>query len=88
MKQQRKGKNIEVLNEMPIIFEDYEEVWKAFQVLNSARTCGMQANPIQVSEIEAWFRLADIPKSCVKDYVYLIQALDKEVLNGNTKGRH
>lgn len=88
LKQQRKGKHIEVLDKMPVVFEDLEEVWKAFQVLNNARTCGMQANPIPVSEMEAWFRLTNAPAERISEYVYLIQALDKEVLNANTKSRN
>lgn len=56
---------------MPLLLR-HAYLW--FRELSSARTCGMDANPISFVEIESWSRLVGVRPT--PDDVRLIRALD------------
>lgn len=71
---------------MPTLYEDLQEVWRAFQELNDCRTNGFSPNPIQLSEIKVWCEMNEI--SDIHYYHYLIKALDKEYINAHIETRN
>lgn len=92
------------LDEKPALIFSLEKYLEAFSDLSKSRIhyvlvketdksrkTMLVPNPIQFSEIEAWLRLYNVPKSDWSDFVYLITAMDAawidlnhEKLNGNT----
>lgn len=66
---------------MPIIPEAGYPAWQAFLDLSERRTVGFGPNPIQTSEVLAWFDLHEIDSAEERrDYYHLIGVLDHEWL--------
>lgn len=68
---------VPALESQPEVHPDLIETWQAFQDLSNSRSLGFCANPIQVSEIEAWLRIHGI--TAIEDRVEcyrLIKSLD------------
>ena len=73
-----KGKVVKAIENRPQLYDDLQDVWRAFTELNCARTTGGFApNPISLAEIEAWLRLNGIESDETKqEYYQFIRAMD------------
>ncbi|MEN6306683.1 MAG: hypothetical protein ABFD91_02915 [Anaerohalosphaeraceae bacterium] len=72
--------------DFPALYEDIEEVWRAFRELNECRTSGFNPNPIPLSEIKVWCDINEIRD--VHYYHDLIKALDKVYLDAYIETRN
>lgn len=72
--------------EMPTLYQDLFDTFKIFEVLNSTRQVGFQANPIQISEIVAYCELFGITDLEYKRIlIERIQIMDKAFLGEEKK---
>ncbi len=74
-----KGKTVPILANAPVLFEDLQSTWEAFQILNNCRQhTGFGANPIMLSEMMVCAQYKNLP---LDEAIYMLQELDKEYLD-------
>jgi len=83
------GVTPDALLKMPRIFGAASDVVDAYKVLSRTRSAGMVPNPIQLSEILAYFELFGKPCLPVDMFIDLIGVMDSKYLelsSGNGTG--
>ncbi len=69
-------KAAETLATRPILYDDLQDVWRAWHQLNATRTTGFGTNPIAIAEIAAWLELHDVPVRWRPWWTRLLLAMD------------
>ena len=78
MKVAAKGQRVRALEDRPLLWPEVQEYWDAFHDLHRSRdTGGMQATPLRVSDIIAYFDILGICEAEDReDFFRLVRALD------------
>lgn len=74
-KLQRRG-DPSPLDDRPELDPEGLHFWEGFNQLHSSRLVGMGAQPLQISEIDAWAKMYGLTRSERREFLYVIKALD------------
>lgn len=77
------GKTPQALEDAPSLVSTTQEVVTAFGILSNKRAVGMVANPILLSEIEAYIKLFGPPSLPIPIFVEMIGLMDSKYLQLN-----
>lgn len=75
------GDTPQAILDSPKLFGYAKEMAESYNILAARRTVGMSPNPIQLSEIEAFFRMYGNPSIGIHTFIELIGTMDSKFLD-------